>query len=173
MNEQPSIKDKVFLNKALSNKVRRTKRVGQCFMTSKLFDEYLEAFVGQRISDRPIMKSITIFYNPGSIIGFQSQYEVGDKLLESGPYVSNIEPSKQVTIEFEEDEGVSEILGYLNDDGCVCGIVIVTTHKRVAEIGGKGPKIFDNIVNKDGSYLIGVGGSFRKEAMDSIYFYYI
>jgi hypothetical protein len=173
MNNTPSIKDKIYLNKSISKKeIIRSPKAGQCYILSVIFDEYFENFYGNDIKDTPYIQSITITSIDDDIHGVKSIYKYGnDKKLESVLRGANVDPKDSITLNLEDDELVDEISGHLDKFGGICGIKFVTSQGKVVEAGSPGHSKFESLVPKN-SKLHALGGSFRKSGFDSIYFYY-
>jgi len=174
MNNQPSIKFEIFLSRKLpKKKIFRTGYVGKCFVTSVIFDEYLEIFLDGGISKEPHLKGLTIITSDTNIIGLKSKYRANKStLLSTTPHADQLQPGNETSLSLEKEDLVTEISGFLDEVGCLVGIVFKTSKGKLIQAGYKGLHPFTNLIPQTGVKLHGIGGSYRKSGFDSIYFYY-
>lgn len=173
LNNQPSVKDRVFFNKKLPlKKVQRTEKAGQCFYTSVIFDDYYERFVDRDISKEPAVTSLNIYYNEEDIVGVQCNYKTTRINVEGPAHKATVPPTSQITLDFDENTFLDEVVGYLDESGSICGIKLTNSKGKTFEAGNRGVKATENLIPEKGAKLHGMGGSYRKSGVDSLYFYF-
>lgn len=171
LNSSYSIKDKIFLNRQPVQGVKRTQKMGECYCTGLIFDEYIE-FVDHEISEIPFITHLTFFYSPTEILGIQTEYDVNGEKASAKAKIACIGPAKEKVINFDEKEGVEQVIGYFKENGGLCGLSILTNKNRLAEVGCKSNKKIANTF-KPNTKLVSIGGSLRNTSIDSLYFYYV
>ena len=172
INNEVSIKDKRFLKVMPKGNIKRSEKIGQCYFTSILFDDYLEYFMEENITDFRV-RTLNIFHSQDAIVGVQCVYVTEDEEIEAPARIAHNHSLRQASIEFAPKEYITEISGDLDQKENLTSLLIVTSMNKRIKVGTEGVRKFRVNVPPSGYVLAGVGGSFRNRGIDSIYFYYI
>lgn len=172
INNEVSIKDKRFLKVMPKGNIKRSEKAGQCYFTSILFDDYLEYFMEENITDFRV-RTLNIFHSQEAIVGVQCVYVTEDEEIEAPARIAHNQNLRQASIEFAPKEYITEISGELDQKENLTSLTIVTSMNKRIKVGAEGVRKFRVNVPPSGYVLAGVGGSFRNRGIDSIYFYYI
>jgi len=170
-----SDKDLVFYDRICKNfAIKKTPKIGTCWNNSVVFDDYFEEFEDKGVFCEPEVRAITFYHNDTQILGVACDYEILGKSM-IGPTHMNKDHEilKQATLKLQDGDGLSEVSGYLDSNGQICGLTLVSwgpSGKQILTVGGVGPTQFSNILPKSLCKLHGIGGSHR-QYLDSLYFY--
>ena len=172
MNSEVSIKDKRFLNVKPQANVKRSEKIGHCYFTSVLFDDYMEYFVQENITDFRV-RGLDLYCTEDKIVGLQCVYVTKEEEIEAPSHIATGNGVKKISIEFKPKEFITEIYGELDKQDNISALTLTTNLGNSWTAGGKGGKKFKLQPPSSGYILVGVGGSFRSKGIDSLYFYYL
>jgi len=172
INNEVSIKDRRFLKVMPRGNIKRSEKVGQCYFTSVLFDDYLEYFMEENITDFRV-RTLNIFHSQDAIVGVQCVYITDDEEIEAPARIAHNNNIRQASIEFAPKEYITEIVGELDQKENLASLMIITSMNKRLRVGNEGVRKFRINVPASGYVLAGVGGSFRNRGIDSLYFYYV
>jgi len=172
INNEVSIKDKRFLNVAPKGELKRSEKIGQCYFTSVLFDDYVEYFLEENITGFKV-RSLNLFYTPDSIVGIQCVYVTDEEEIEAPARIAHNNGAKKVTLELGVNEFITEVSGEVDARGNLASLFLCTNMNKKTRIGGQGVRKFRVNVPASGYSLAAIGGSYRNRGIDSLYFYYV
>lgn len=172
VNSQISIKDKRFLNMRPKGNLKRTEKIGQCYFSSVLFDDYFEYFVEEGITEFKV-RTLNLFYTKEALVGVQCVYVTKDEEIEAPARVAANTNARKVSLEFGPKEYLTEISGEVDQRENLCSLTLMTNMNKKIQVGGPGVRKFKLPTPPSGYILASVGGSFRSRGIDSLYFYYV
>ena len=172
INNEISIKDKRFLNVAPKGDLKRSEKIGQCYFTSVLFDDYVEYFLEENITGFKV-RTLNLFYTQEAIVGIQCVYVTDEEEIEAPARIAQNNGAKQVSLELGMKEYITEVSGEVDARENLVSLYLCTNLNKKIRIGGHGVRKFRVNVPASGYSLAAIGGSYRNRGIDSLYFYYV
>jgi len=154
--------------------VKSTWIIGGVNPDSQFFDDYHD-ITSKLDPSFPTLSELKV-WGDNYVFGIQAIYKDTDGKIIEGPahlgsgFNSTLPPPTLFSIKLDDDEIISEISGRA---GAIVDAIKVTTSKgKKLECGGKGGMPVNNLLDKTGGKICGIGGGTNGH-MHNLHIYYI